>query len=188
MTVIPPNPWESLEPHQILTIEGDIKKLLDEYVSELEIWKKMFLEINEGFETNKLALGKILVPAFSQEGLLNDNGMIMLDERSSQEPQHWIEANKIIIFDNTIPQNDGPALLSKLEEHTRRTNPEGMKSLHYWEKVAPSIFHVLTSYLPELWRKLRIEEITHSNLIKQRDNLSGKISNLVSVLEGKIKN
>ena len=152
------------------------------------------LEGSKTVKGNKIVLsydnetkGNILAPAFSQEGLLDDNGMIMLDERSSQEPQHWIEANKIIIFDNTIPQNDGPALLSKLEEHTRRTNPEGMKYLHYWEEVAPSIFHVLTSYLPELWRSLRIEEITHSNLIKQRDNLDSKISNLVSVLEKKIK-
>ena len=188
LTVLPPNPWESLEPHQILTIEDDIKKLLDEYVSELEIWKKMFIEINEGFETNKRTLGKILEPAFSQEELLDANGMIKLGESTSQEPQHWIEANKIIIFDNTIPMNDGPTLLSKLKEHTRRTNPEGMKFLKYWEEVAPSIFHVLTTYLPDLWRALRIEEITHSNLIKQRDNLSSKISNLVSVLEEKIKN
>jgi len=188
LTVLPPNALESLEPHQILTIEDDIKKLLEEYDSELEIWKKMFIEINDGYETNKRILGQILAPAFSQEGLLKDDGMIILDKSTSQEPQHWIEANKIIIFDNTIPMNDGPALLSKLKEHTRRTNPEGIKHLKFWEETAPSIFHVLTTYLPELWRALRIEEITHSNLIKQRDNLSSKISNLVSVLEEKIKN
>ncbi len=186
LTVIPPNPWKNLEPHQILTVEDDIKKLFAEYISELEKWEKMFLEINEGYEMNKRVLGNTLAPAFSQEGLLENNGMIRIDESSTQEPHHWIEANKIIVFDNTI--TDEKTLRKKLYEYTDLTNPAAKRYLQYWDEKHPIIFHVLVQYLPELWRALRIEGITHSKLSNQRKILSGKISNIVSVLEAKIKN
>lgn len=183
---IPPNPWLDLEPYQILKVEKDIKDLFAEYKVELEKWKKMFIEIDGGFETNKRVLGNLIAPAFMKAGLLNERGMIILDESSSQEPQHWIDAFKVIIFDNTI--TDGKTLLKKLDEHCARTNSGMKRYLLYWEQHYPQIFDLIAESLPELWKKLRIEKVTHSELAQQRELLSKKISDIVSALEEKVKN
>jgi len=181
---IPPTPWKDLEPIAKLKTEPEIAELLKDYEREIEKWKRMFLEIKDGFTTNERQLGDIIKPAFAAAGMINRNEMITLTENSSQEPRSWITAFKIILFDDTIDNSE--ILYAKLLKFSEDSNNGLKQSLLYWKQHFPNIFGYILERLPALRKNLRVN-VTHEQLSKQREYLHGIIQRIISVLEEKLK-
>ena len=179
---IPPNVWKELEPIAKLKTEPEIADMLKEYDLELEKLKVMFSTITDGFTINTRRLGEILFPAFEKTGMIKDDKMIILNETTSQESRHWIEAFKIILFDDSI--DNSKELYNKLVKFSRDSNNGMVQHLEYWMQHFPEIFERIHELLPKLCENLQIQ-VTHKDLINQREYLQGIIRKIVDKLENR---
>jgi len=117
---VPSNPWQELEPVARLKCESDVKDFFEEYTKDLEKWNLLLIDLQQGFTTNQHRLGEIIKTAFEKVSLTRADGYILLDQGSSQEPRHWIDAFKFIIFDNSITNDE--VLYEKLLDFAIKTN------------------------------------------------------------------
>lgn len=184
LELIPPNPWKELSPRAKLKSEPEVAQLLQNYEKELEKWKLMFFEIKEDFTINQRQLGEIIKPVFEKAGMIHQDGQVILSESARQEPRHWIDVFKFILFDDTVERGD--ILYQKLMKYSRDSNNGMLQYLEYWNQHFPNIFEELVEIIPSLQKNLKIN-VVHSDLMKQREYLLGIIQKIIPVLEEKLK-
>lgn len=178
------NPWKELEPSTKLKIEDDVKELLQKYSEELNNWKVTISNLNTNYITNQQQLGNIVKTAFDLVSLTKSDGYIQLDERSSQEPRHWLEAFKFIIFDDTITSPE--ILYDKLLNYAKLTENGHQQWLQKWKIERPILFTNIFNILPLLRVELRIDH-TNKELTQQEQNLRELGERIVRLLEDKIR-
>jgi len=182
---IPPNPWAELEPFAQIKVESDVRKLFEEYSMDLEKWKDMFLDLQGGFISNQHKLGEIVRTAFHREDLINNQKQIILDDRTTQEPRHWLDAFKFIIFDNSITSDE--ILYQKLLKFSKETNNGHKRWLERWKSRNPLLYRRIFQLLPELRAETRVD-LENEEISKQSQILKNIVDKLVTVLENKLSN
>ncbi len=182
---IPPNPWETLEPSVKLQLDDDLANLLKEYDGEIRKWKNMLSELEHGFTINSENLSEILKPAFQKANMISQSdGMIVLTENSRQEVKDWINAFKMILFDDTI--NSGSSLFHALEKYSDQTK-NGMKpALNYWKKHYQNIFEYIIDILPALRQSVKIT-VSNDQLSSQKECQLSLIKKITNLLEKRLK-
>lgn len=182
-TTIPPNPFDELQPFTKLKVEEDVRELFSIYSKELSGWKELVTNTQHGYTLNLHRLGEIVKTAFDLMSLTKADGHIQLDERSSQEPRHWIDAFKFIIFDDSISNDE--VLYQKLLDYSIKSNNGHQRWLQNWKATKPDLFHHIFSVLPQLRSELRLDKI-NKEISEQKTHLEVIADNIVTMLEEKL--
>lgn len=182
-TFIPPNPFEELEAFIKLKVEEDVKNLFSDYSKELSSWKELVTNTQHGYMINLNRLGDIIKKAFDLVSLTKPDGHIILDERTSQESRHWIDAFKFIIFDDSITNEE--ILYQKLLDYSIKSNNGHQRWLQNWKTQKPEIFYNLFVILPQLRSELRLNKLNRE-IVEKKNRLEGIVDNIVLMLEEKL--
>jgi len=177
------NPWKDISPSVKLKIEDDIKQLFEKFTAKLSDWNTTFSRVDHNFTINKAKLGEIISPAFAQVNLIKPDGYIMLDSRSSQQPDAWIDAFKFILFDETIVNDQ--ILYEKLVKYAQDTENGHLRWLQDWKTQKPTLFGHIFDTLPQLRKVLRIE-FYNEEMQKEKENINILLEKIIKILEKRI--
>ncbi|MDE1818286.1 MAG: hypothetical protein KGI19_06760 [Thaumarchaeota archaeon] len=182
-STIPNDPWKDLQPIAKLRMEDEIKNILQKYSVALSDWRSTISNLNSTYILNQNQLGDIVKTAFDQVSLTLSNGYIQLSESSSQEPRHWLDAFKFIIFDDSITTPE--ILYEKLLEHTKLTANGHQQYIQKWKMEKPLLFTYIFNILPQLRTKLRVDS-TNKEMVKQKTILKELEEQIINLLAEKI--
>ncbi len=178
------NPWKNISPSVKLKIEDDIKQLFEEFTAKLSDWNTTFSRVDQNFTINKAKLGEIISPAFARVNLIKPDGHIILDSRTSQQPDAWIDAFKFIIFDEMIVNDQ--ILCEKLVKYARDTENGHLRWLQDWKTQKPTLFGHIFDMLPQLRKVLRIESY-NEEMQKEKEDISNLLEQIIKILEKRIR-
>lgn len=182
-TKLPPDLYGDLTPIAKLRIESDVKELLLEFSNEIERWKQIALATQNGFSINLDRLGSIVHTAFEKAGFMERTGMIKLDDYTSQEPRHWLDSVKFIIFDNSI--TDEHQLYEKILNYVIIHNNSHQRFYQNWKSQKPIVYSHILNVIPQLRSEFKIVQI-FDEIAKQNKLLDSILNKIVSKLEEKL--
>ena len=177
------NPWKELSPSYKLKIEKDVKKMFEHFTIQLDHWNELLSTVNHSITLNQIALGEIIREPFAKVSLIKSDGHIILDERSSQEPKHWIDYFKFIIFDESI--SSGTILYEKMLNYAKEKGSTEPNWLIRWHTEKPQLFDEIYRVLPDLRKQLRVD-FTDDRFGNEKQVISTIIEQITGLLEKRI--
>jgi len=162
-----PKPLNKIDNYSKLKVEPRILNLCEKYTEEVNKWSRLYKDSETDFSHKEVALGEIFKDCFAKVSLLNAQGYIIMDERSSQEPRHWVSAFRFVLFNETAIRNS-QTLYEMLIAYASATNRGHLRWLQKFKTKTPHLFDCIFDKLPEA-RKLLNSDITEENLAKKRE-------------------
>lgn len=177
------DPWNLLDNFAKFKMDALLRELFDKLSTEIKKWNGMTVEKEREFTNKQFEIGKVFKECFAKVGLIKDDKMIKLDEHSSQEPRHWVDAFKdVLLYQPNI--QDPEDLYRKMIAHAILRDD----GHHAWLKRFNMINHKFFKYVFETIPKARgilESELTDVVLLEQKRLIQKIVSELRISLEAK---
>ena len=175
------DPWSKMEPYELIKMDQKIRSEFEKLSSEILQWNTFSSGLYNNYMQNQ-DIKNILHDAFSQSGLLNANGNLIVGD-SSYSVDGFLQMYVTVIMDPDI--KDSETLYKNMAEFAQRNYPY-RKEMTYLKEYKPVFFDVLLKQLSIL-RSMCLVDFNYAEMMKLRNTIKDHVRSLKDPLEKLVK-